>query len=394
MDDLTALSELAPELAQMLVSVAGDLVVVLDTNGIVQRVTLGGAEPVSSASRDWVGKTWLDTVTSETRCKLEDILRDVNVNGVSRLRQVNHISPSGSDIPIGYTAVRLGASGTVLAVGRDMRAVAAAQQRFVETQQAMERDYWRRSQAQTRYRLLYEIATEAILLVDAATFRVVEANRAASSLFAISVEEFIGKRATSRLDIASQALVEEMFATTCATGRSQERIAQLAESRGNVRISATLYRSDGESLLLTRARPQPATQEGLTTAVRLANLVQQTPDAVAIADTGGALLFANAAMLRLLQLESEQQIKGRLLGDWLTNGGLQPIVARLRKEFVVPLVTVSLRGEQGRTCQGDCSAVLLLEDGVECVGLIVRPSQGYRFLEQDIGSTEFPRAVH
>ena len=41
-----------------------------------------------------------------------------------------------------YSAARLGESGPMLAVGHDLRAQAALQQRFVAAQEALERSYW------------------------------------------------------------------------------------------------------------------------------------------------------------------------------------------------------------------------------------------------------------
>ena len=57
------------------------------------------------------------------------------------------------------------------------------QQRLVEAQQAMERDYWRFRDAETRYRHLLETSSEAVRVVDGATQKVLEANPAAATLF-------------------------------------------------------------------------------------------------------------------------------------------------------------------------------------------------------------------
>jgi sulfur transfer protein SufE len=45
------------------------------------------------------------------------------------------------------------------------------QQRHVEAQQSMEREYSRLRHAETRYRLLFQLASEAVVIVDAATSR-------------------------------------------------------------------------------------------------------------------------------------------------------------------------------------------------------------------------------
>jgi PAS domain-containing protein len=111
---------------------------------------------MKAAAGDWVGRPWIDTVTSETRQKVAELLSDVAATGKSRPRHLNHPSALGLDIPITYTAVRLGAQGPVLVVGRDMGAVASMQQRILRSQQELERSYWQTRQADTRHGLLFE----------------------------------------------------------------------------------------------------------------------------------------------------------------------------------------------------------------------------------------------
>ena len=123
--DLSALSGLAPELAEMLVSVACDIALVLDDVGVIKSVSLGAIDPVVSNTNDWAGRRWSDTVTGDMRQLAEDFLEDLSSRGVSRKRQLNHSSVTGAEIPYSYTAVRLGQQGPTLAVGRDMRAVMA-----------------------------------------------------------------------------------------------------------------------------------------------------------------------------------------------------------------------------------------------------------------------------
>jgi PAS domain-containing protein len=147
--DLADLSQLAPALADVLGLLFNDIALVLDGAGVIQKVVLGGAgdDDIRAASADWVGRALRDTVSDCTRGKVDALLRDLSSSGVSRPRHVNHPYPGGTDIPVTYTAVRLGGQGALLAVGRDLRAVSAIQQRFVAAQQEMERSYWQQRQA-------------------------------------------------------------------------------------------------------------------------------------------------------------------------------------------------------------------------------------------------------
>ena len=70
----------------------------------------------------------------------------------------------------------------LVALGRDLRDTVALQRRLIDAQQTMERDYWRFRQAETRYRNLFQSSTEAVLIVDGVTLRVLEANPASLAL--------------------------------------------------------------------------------------------------------------------------------------------------------------------------------------------------------------------
>ena len=376
--DLSALSGLAPELAEMLVSVAGDIAMVLDEGGVIRSVALGGAEPMATAAGDWVGRPWTETVTSDTRKKVEELLQDVATTGVSRLRHVNHQSAFGLDIPIAYTAVRLGDRGPLLVVGRDLRAVAAIQQRLVQTQQEMERDYWQRRQAETRYRFLFQIAVEPALLIDASTLSIVDANRAAARLFGHSAEELAGKAAMAGIDKDSRARVEELLATVRVTGRVAQVEAELAESRGAVRIWVTPFSAEGASLLLMRLRAAEIVDDSPGAGSKLVGLAERTTDAIVVTDAEGRVVLANPAFVALSQMGNRDNVKGRLLSDWIGGAGndLAVIFSKLRKHGSTGLFATSLRGDKGQVMEIEVSAALVADGGGDCFGFIIRAAHG------------------
>ena len=141
---------------------------IVDAKGVVLDVAFADAELAKAAYRDWVGRRWIDTVTEDTRPKIEDLLREANARQPTRWRQVNHPAAEGPDVPVRYCAMRFGPEKRIVAVGRDLRALAALQQRLAEAQQAMEREYARIRNAEKRYRLLFQLSSEPVAIVDAA----------------------------------------------------------------------------------------------------------------------------------------------------------------------------------------------------------------------------------
>ena len=371
--DLSALSGLAPELAATLASIAGDIALVIDAQGVIQNVAVGTTALTPSAG-EWVGQAWADTVTGDTRRKVEMLLQEVSDRGVSQRREVNHPGSAGPDIPVTYAAIRLGAEGPVLAVGRDLRAIAAIQQRFVESQQDMERDYWKRRQADARYRQLFQVATDAVMVVDALAMTIVEANQAAGQLLGQAAEKLVGQRATLGLDAHSRAAVDELLVSTRTTGRAAEIRARLEGGAGVVDVSAAPFRSGNALLLMVRARAVDARPASSDASVQLADFVERTPDAVVITDSNGRVTVANPAFLALCEAGAEAQCIGRSLGDWLSRSGrdLASILSEVRRHGIAPRVAANFVGDQGQAVDVEVSAALLTEGDQECLGFTIR----------------------
>lgn len=373
--DLSALSALAPELASTFASVAGDIALVIDRAGVIRSVAVGGDEPIAPAAGEWVGRPWADTVTAETRGKVEALLREVESAGVSRRREVNLPAPGGADIPVAYAAIRLGAEGPVLAVGRDLRAVAAIQQRFFDMQGELERDYWRRRQQESLYRRMFEVAHDAVLVVDAQSLDVVDANAAASRLFDVATGQLVGRRATAVLDRASRPAAEALLAAARSAGRASEIRVRLSGRRGVARLTATPFRSDQRMLLLVRASEVRSLQQDLS--APFAALVERTPDAIAVCDAEGNVLVANPAFAALAGLESEERARGRNLGDWLHLGeaagpSASGLFAAVRRQGLVRDVVARVARAGGATAEVDVAAVLLPDGEQEAVGVVLR----------------------
>ena len=368
--DLGALSDLAPELAQTFVSIASDIALVIDPGGVIRNVALGN-DPITHGASKWVGQRWTDTVTGDTQLKVQQLLDEVNSSGVTRRREVSHPAHGGLDVPVAYAAIRLGRDGPVLAVGRDLRTVAAIQQRFIESQQELERDYWRQRQAESRRRQLLQAAHDAVLAVDAQTLRIVQANPAAGLLFDTDPAELVGRPVTDTMAAAARPGVQELLVMARATGRAAEMRAQTAPAGqvlaglGDPRprlvdLSATPLRAEDHMLLLVRAREVPP-----PTAPAVGLVVTQ--DAVVITDPSGRVLMCNPLFLASQDLASDGDAIGRPLADLLGASG----------SLVAPLLALTRRNGLAQTRGADgleLAATLLTEGDQECIGLIVRRS--------------------
>jgi hypothetical protein len=168
------LADLDSEMASRLITVASDVALVVSDAqaGVIRDVSFGSDELAVELSDKWVGKPWAETVTADSRAKVEALLRDSTAKGTPRWRMVNHRSVTGTDLPVLYAAIQVNGAGQVVAFGRSMQPMATLQQQLVSTQQSMEREYLKLRQTEARHRLLFQVSAEAVLIIDAATRKI------------------------------------------------------------------------------------------------------------------------------------------------------------------------------------------------------------------------------
>jgi transcriptional regulator PpsR len=370
--DLSALSALAPELALAMARVASDIALVIDEDGVIRSVA-EGPTPLAPACADWTGQRWVDTATGDSRSKVERLLAEARSSGIARRREVNHPGRTGSDdIPVSWAAVRLGERGPVVAVGRDLRAVAAIQQRFVDAQQELERDYWRRRQAESRYRLLFQAASDAVFVLDAGTLDVLDANDAALTLLGQESGTLVGRPLGDSLGDAARPAMLELLASARTGGQAGEirlRSLGVGGGAGASDVAVTPFRVDGALHLLVRARRDPAAP------LAAAEFVEQTPDAVVITDSNGRIQFANRAFLAVVGRSQESQLLNRALPDLLgdVDGAWHRLLARTRLQGIVSRSPLHVRVAGASPLAVEVSSTLMAEGEQEGLGFTLRP---------------------
>ncbi|MDP4948899.1 MAG: PAS domain-containing protein, partial [Burkholderiaceae bacterium] len=116
-----------------LVTAAADITLVIDAQGVIRQAITGSTDWQPSRAQGWVGKAWANVVTSESRPKIEEMLREAQAGKPdARWRHINQLSEQDEEIPILFSLVRIGKEGQMVAIGRDLRPVASLQARLVE----------------------------------------------------------------------------------------------------------------------------------------------------------------------------------------------------------------------------------------------------------------------
>lgn len=397
-----SLGNLDAEGAGALIAAAADIALVIDDAGTIRDVAFNSEDLAREleGERSWPGQRWADTVTEETRPKVDSFLRDATTRHASRWRHLNHPAGIGSDVPILYSVIRLDGTDRLLAFGRDLRPLSQLQQRLVLAQQSMERDYSRLRHAETRYRLLFQMSAEAVMVLDAGTLAIVEANEAARRMLATEAALPASQHVLDLFDPVGREAVQLLLAGVRAVGRADDAKGQLVADGHEVSVSASLFRQEGATLFLVRvARTGGDAAESMLPVPqhRLLKAVESAPDAFVVTTHEGRISIANAAFLDLAQLPSLELARQETLDRWLGRPGVDfdVLVATLKSRGSVRLFATVLRGEHGAMAEVEVSAVAVMNGGKPCYGFAIRDIGPRIPVErsQPTGTRALPRSV-
>ncbi len=389
------LGDLKSGLAAEVIATASDLALIVEPDGTVLDIAVGNEEISYNDFAGWIGRSLKETVTIESRPKIDELLRQANAGATTRWRQVNHPSPGGSDLPVRYAAIRIKDSGRILVLGRELTSLAAMQQRMVEAQISMELDYAKLRHSETRYRLLFHIASEGLLIVNAANRKVVEANPAAGRVLDEDVKRLNGRVLGDIFSLDSLNGVLAMLTAVRSTGRSDMVEAELAATGEAVQVSASIYRQENDSFYLMRVSSAgleaDAAGRGAQDAFMAA--IQRMPDAFVVTDQDRCIEAANTALLDLAQLASEEQALGEPLDRWLGRAGIDVnvLVANLRKHGAISRFATIMTGDYGSEESVEVAGVTIEGDDRSGFGFSIRKVD--RRVRFEATGGDLPRSV-
>jgi transcriptional regulator PpsR len=362
-----------------------DITLVLNMDGVIQDVTLSGA--IAEGQIDtWRGRPWADTVADLGGGKIARIVDDARRTGVSAFRQVNQRFPSGRELPIEYTTVRVGGKGGLLAIGRSLQAVAQLQTRLIAAQQAMEQDYWKLREVETRYRLLFDASIEAVLLLRVDDLRITEANRAAVRALGVSR----GSDLVAEITPDDHEPFQTMLARTREQGRAPGIVIHVGQGREAWTVRASLMASESGQAFLLQLTPVDRALPGLgaNDPVSLDAFADRLPDALVVVDQDGVIRRANRSFVDLSQAGAEGAVVGEHLGRWLSQPGadLGVLMTNLARHGVVRLFATQLQGDLGTDTDVEISAARNGEGKASTIALLIR-DVGRRLPEPSEGRT-------
>ncbi len=362
-----------------------DITLTLDWEGVIRDAALSETmrgEPVA----DWLGRPWMETVGDVGSLQVRRMVEDARASGVSAYLQVTQRFPSGLELPIEYTTVRLGGQAGLIAVGKNLQAVAELQTRLVAAQQAREQDYWKLREIETRSRLLFDASLEAVVVIASSTYRIVEANPAAIRELGLAPGwNFVDEIATR-----DRPAFRDMLLRASEQGRAPGVMVHLgAEDRAWLVRASLMARNPGPVFLIqltpagmgTELTASGASRSLVAQSLALQGddaLLEEMPDGFVAIDTEGNVLRANRSFLDLAQLGSEASVLGERLDRWLAQPGmdLDVLLNTVAQHGEVRLLPATLTGSLGTEVDVEISGAGsqsgVGERGGRAIGLIIR----------------------
>jgi transcriptional regulator PpsR len=372
------LGSMDASVAASLLSAAADLTLVLGKDGAVLDMAYSGAELTGEGIDGWVGRPLGACVAEDSRSKVEIMFGELSSGLVSRRRELNFIGDSGESIPMNCMGVRVGEDDRIVLFGRDMRGLARLQQRLVNTQISMEREYTRLRQAEACYRLLFQIVGEAVMIVDAATMAVTDANPRAAELLSIPVAKIVGRRATHVFESKDREAVRALLATSQSVGRSDAVALETSQATGGLDLKASLFRQADVTYILMRLLPRHGVdgRQARAGSDDAMAVIERLPDGFVIIDEQRRVQSANAAFLELVQVASYDQIQNLAIDTWFERSSVDAnvLLSNVREHGLVRRFPTVLRGELGSSEDVEITAVSVPSDTGMLFGLVLRRS--------------------
>jgi transcriptional regulator PpsR len=321
-----------------------DITLKLDLEGVIRGASL--AESILGGPlQDWVGRPWTETVEAAGSDHVRRMLEDARAVGVSAFRQVTQRFPSGLQLPVEYTTVRLGGTAGLVAVGKNLQAVVEQESRLLEAQQASEQVSWKLRGIETRSRLLFDTSSEPVLVVRGTTLQVLEANPAA--IRALGVVPGAGLPA--ELAAGETEAVAALLERARAAGRAPGIVVHLGPGAEPWMLRAAAMSTGPEAAFLLRLAPLEEGRGEPSIALPVDDLLERLPEGFAITDAAGTVLRANRAFLDLAQLATEALATGQPIGRWLGRPGADfaGLAAAIRQHGAARRFATVMTGELG-----------------------------------------------
>ena len=238
---------------------------------------------------------------------------------------------------------------------------------------------------------MFDTSREPVLLIDANTDKVADANMAAQALVRDSQKRWVGRDVLDCFEESGRDELKSALRMALATGRIEVCRARPLGASADCSVSCVMFRQEGGAQLLLRLFPQdapPPMAKSIPGASESLNeLLQRAPVGLLLTDRQGRIQEANEEFLQLVGALSAGQLQGQPVEDWLGRNSVDwgVINTHLRQMHPVRGFATELKTLSGLNVPVEISAISLAQPEA-MYAFFVSDVQRQRFVESPSGS--------
>jgi transcriptional regulator PpsR len=229
----------------------------------------------------------------------------------------------------------------------------------------MERDYLRLRHIEARYRILFDTSSDPVMVVDAISQKVTEANVAALGLLKDHSKRLVGRDLLDCFDSQNQDEVQSLLRMAHATGRIEVCRVKLVGTDQEVTLTVTVFRQEGGAQFLVRfLQAEPTGASPLDTDQALfSEAMQRSPDGFVLTDKNGQIRSVNTEFMSMVGATAQSQIQGQTLDQWLVRGGVDwgVLSTNLRQQSSVKAFATDISNMSGINVAVEISAIAIAD---------------------------------
>ncbi len=373
--DSQELNALDVHQAASLLALSVDLVLVMNGSGVIESV-FNGSKSIANNTQSLIGKKWLDTVAIDSQPKVNALLKTSEDESEQKWRQVNQEIEGSPSLPIQFSTIYFPKANKLIAIGKDLSSIATLQQKLVESQQEIERDYANLHSIQNRYIQLFNNIDQAYLIVDSQTLKILEVNKSAGFLVG-DLKKIQGKLFTNLFPTKDYEAIQA-YLSDSKSGIMQSSIQSTLENlKENVEISSVLLREGNQNICLVSIKPR-------SKSIQISNLNEQTSlltqaiedfqDGFIVCSTSGVILTTNSAFVAMSQSAQKENILGKSLDLWLgrTSIDLKIILGTVREYGSIKDYATTITADDGSSpLEAQISAVSFISGKLSAIGISI-----------------------
>ena len=312
------LNTLDVNLAAGLLALSVDLTLIIDKSGVIEKV-IDGSKPVAANTASLVGKKWLDTVAIDSQPKVNALLKTREDQDEQKWRQVNQEINGSTSLPIQFSTIFFPQQNKLVAIGKDLSGISILQQKLVESQQEIERDYATLHAIQNRYLQLFNSIDQAYLILDSQTLKIIEVNKSAGFLVG-DLKKSQGKLFVSLFPAKDHEALQTYLLESKSGILQSSFHTTLENLKEKVEISSTLLREGNQNVCLVSIKPKSQTANLGTSneqAALLSQAMEDFQDGFIVCSSNGVILTTNNTFVSMSQSTQKESVLGKSLEIWL-----------------------------------------------------------------------------